>query len=59
MRVLSRIAFYCMVIGVMWATNCLIFDPLGVADEDSDASGVARPYYAVPVAELPLVLSEL
>jgi len=55
-RVLSRIAFYCMVVGAMWATNRLIFDPDGIAEAHYDDHGVARPYYAVPVSELPLVL---
>lgn len=55
-RLLSRISFYLLVMLVLWVTNHLIPDFAALEEQRWEELGVARPYIAVPMAELERIL---
>lgn len=55
-RFVSRICFYLLVGFVMWGANRLAPDFAALEAQQWEALGVARPYIAVPVAEMDMVI---
>lgn len=51
-RILSRISFYLLVLGVMWATNHLLPDWNAMEQAKWESRGVVSPLIAVPLSEL-------
>lgn len=51
-RVISRICFYLLVLGVFWMTNRLLPDWETIEREKWEARGVPTPLIAVPLSEL-------
>lgn len=51
-RLCSRLLFYILVFSGMWAMNRALPDPAAQERAEEIALGVARPYIAVPFAEV-------
>ncbi|MDF1658304.1 MAG: hypothetical protein P1U58_11880 [Verrucomicrobiales bacterium] len=51
-RVISRICFYLLVLGVVWTTNSLLPDWDAIEEEKWESRGVVAPLIAVPLSEL-------
>ncbi|MCB1204309.1 MAG: hypothetical protein KDN18_08610 [Verrucomicrobiae bacterium] len=51
-RLCSRLFFYILVFSGMWALNRALPDPLAQERAEEIALGVARPYIAVPYADV-------
>ncbi len=55
-RLVSRICFYAIVSLVMWGANRFVPDFASLEAERWEARGVARPYIAVPISELEMIV---
>lgn len=55
-RVYSRLLFYSLVLAGMWAMNRAIPDPAEMEEAKWEQLGVARPYIAVPIEELEMII---
>lgn len=51
-RIISRVCFYLLVLGVVWTTNQLLPDWEAIEQEKWEARGVVSPLIAVPLSEL-------
>jgi len=55
-RVCSRLVFYLLVFSGMWAANRILPDRAEAEAAKWAALGVARPYIAVPIEELEMIV---
>lgn len=51
-RILSRIGFYLLLLGVVWTTNRLLPDWTAMEEAKWESRGVVAPLIAVPLSEL-------
>ena len=54
-RVISRVAFYLLVLGIMWGTNLTLPDWERLEEEKWAERGVVPPLIAVPLSDLSFV----
>ncbi|MEM1443469.1 MAG: hypothetical protein AAGF67_14070 [Verrucomicrobiota bacterium] len=51
-RILSRVSFYLLLLGVVWTTNHLLPDWTAIEQAKWESQGVVTPLIAVPLSEL-------